>query len=491
MKQRLSLLLALCLLLGCPPAALAQPERVFSDAPPAEVLDFLSKNYGDYLLEDYIRIPGTPKGSYGFALVAKEGTRRLLGFHQEGSRMAYWLRNDNAAPQGLGQVYFNRNTPQKVITPGVFYADSLGFSIYRLRPENVEYIDQAVSYHWENGGFKLEQYFDRDFYNVMHMHVSDQGIRYQEALNGESTGFVDGVVQRDIRYANFSALPKTVDALRQQLSKAPDIPPGELSAQKIKFTGGRKYEVYTAPSPASLRGGGGKALVSTNDWIQVFGQENGYILIQYDISATHMRMGYIDAASLPQGASVPPLNLARQSYTLVNAVPLTDDPLFSQSPLGTLHQGQSVYRLAAMGAWAYVETTLNNLIARGFVPQSALQAPVSLASAPQGAYSDTKVFPAYQAKAVVGTGLQGQVTSVSVYALLPSSPAGADALTGYRLYESNRPSHMLTAQPDYQGLKVYSLLTAFSGQPQVLGLVPVYSLSGEKPEESLVVTLKP
>lgn len=492
MKKTCSFLLALCLLLGGVLPVLADAADGLSDPLPAEVQDFISRNYGSYVLEDYIRIAGTPKGTYGFALVAKEGSRRLIGFHLEGGGMTYWLRNDSAAPQGAGKVFFDRNTPQKVVTPGTYYADSLGFTIYRMAPGNVEYLDQGVSYHWEKTGFKLEQYFDRDYYNVMHMHVSDQGIRYQEALNGESTGFVSGEVQRDIRYASFPALPKTVPALREKLSKAPDIPAGELSAQKIKFVGGRKYEVYSAPSASSLRGGSGKAVVSTNDWIQVFGQENGFILIQYDISSTHMRMGYIDAGALPKGASVPSLALTRQPYTLAMNATLTDDPLFSGAALGQLYQGQSVTRLASMGSWAYVETTVNNMTAWGFIPQSALQAPLSLSIAPDGTYRDIRVFPRYQAKAVVSTGAAGQVVGVNVYALLSDAQLSQspDTLTGYRLYEENRPSHTLTPQPDYQGLKVFSLFTAPASGARVLGLVPIYALSGEKPDESLVIVLK-
>jgi hypothetical protein len=106
---------------------------------------------------------------------------------------------------------------------------------------------------------------------------------------------VSGIIENDLRYFSLSAFPKSPDKARETLSTPPEIPEGELEAENIKLTGGKKYSVYSGPSENYLRGGNGKAAVSTNDWIQVFGKENGWILIQYDISSDHMRFGYIGA----------------------------------------------------------------------------------------------------------------------------------------------------------------------------------------------------
>ena len=55
----------------------------------------------------------------------------------------------------------------------------------------------------------------------------------------------------------------------------------------------------------SLRGAEGRARVSTNGWIQVFGSEGDWILVQYDITDTHNRIGYIEKDALPDGTVVP------------------------------------------------------------------------------------------------------------------------------------------------------------------------------------------
>ena len=68
-----------------------------------------------------------------------------------------------------------------------------------------------------------------------------------------------------------------------------------LNAQEIRFPGGNKYPVYSGPGKDYLRGARGKASVSTNDWIEVFGREDGWILIQYEIDSSQCRIGYISA----------------------------------------------------------------------------------------------------------------------------------------------------------------------------------------------------
>ncbi len=155
---------------------------------------------------------------------------------------------------------------------------------------------------------------------------------------------------------------------------APELPNGsDLEATEIKFTGGEKYEVYSAPDKKSIRGGNGKAKVSTNGWIQVFGRENGWILIQYSIDSEHYRFGYISEKSLPKKAAVEDLQFSPISAAIDHPVTVTDDPLFSQTALTTLTGGETVSWLATVGDWAYIEGT--NF--RGFIPADTLSFPAS------------------------------------------------------------------------------------------------------------------
>lgn len=346
----------------------------YTDTPPAEVLFHIREHFGAYLLEDYIAISETSRGDYGFALLSQNAQRILVGYHKSGKAMEYWLKNANAVPQGKGWVTFARHSANGLISWGnssATYSDALGFDVIRIDPEHEEYWAQSVSYHWRNGSFQLYAYMDRSEGHES-AYVTDSDVSYYDITMAESLGSVKGVVQRNLRYVSFSTLPKTKAQAKEKLTVAPNIPRGELSAESLPFTGGKKYEVYAAPSSSSLRGANGKAIVSTNDWIQVFGSENGYILIQYAISKDRMRFGYIEEAALAKNTSVRELTWPNAvSASITQRTPLTDDPLNSQTALLTLTQGSKVTFLAVMGDWAYVETTEGEW-ARGFVPQDVV-----------------------------------------------------------------------------------------------------------------------
>lgn len=182
---------------------------------------------------------------------------------------------------------------------------------------------------------------------------------------------VYGVYQREVKYLNVETLPTTLEEARAKLTQPPEIPTGGLTAKNVKFTSGKKYAVYSGPGKDYLRAADGKAAVSTNDWIQVFGTADGWALIQYDLSSDQMRFGYIDEDALPAGAGVNELAFAPVDAYTTRRVGLTDDPLNQQLPLLTLPEGAWVTWLATMGEWAYVESSTGDLV-RGFIPVSAL-----------------------------------------------------------------------------------------------------------------------
>ena len=196
-------------------------------------------------------------------------------------------------------------------------------------------------------------------------------MNFLEYGNGEQ-GYVKGKVQRDIRYVSFNALPTWIDDAKTKLTVAPNLKDGAFTAQKVKFTGGQKYPVYTGPGEDYVRSGNGKGLVSTNGWIEVYGQKDGYILIQYSIDSSHYRFGWIDRNALPEGTNVPAMDFAGISADTLSEITqdtfLTDDPLFSQNKLCSLKAGQTVSWLAVLNDdWAYVLVNVNGKMMCGFV----------------------------------------------------------------------------------------------------------------------------
>ena len=358
MKKRIMVLCMLVMML-CAACAQANEWGTLFE-PPQEVLEHIQSRWVDYELEDYCEVQGTSKGDYGFALLHKQSERILVGYHRVNGEMKYWLKNAGAVPQGKEKAWF--------CVGEAGWEDELDRYENPTGKKVGEAYASGVRYRWQNGMFRLTHYYKACLDSVT---VTDDGLNFLEYGNGEQ-GYVKGKVQRDIRYVSFNALPTWIDEAEEKLTAAPQLSSGAFTAQKVKFTGGQKYPVYTGPGEDYVRSGSGKGLVSTNGWIEVYGQKDGYILIQYSIDSSHYRFGWIDAKALPKGASIPEMEFAAISADMLSEITqdtfLTDDPLFSQNELCNLKAGQKVSWLAVLNRdWAYVLVNVNGKMMCGFV----------------------------------------------------------------------------------------------------------------------------
>ncbi len=348
----------------------------FATEPPREVREHVASRWPDYEFEDYCEVRGTSKGDYGFALVHRKNERILVGYHKADGEMKYWLKNAGAVPQGKEEAWFDVGTAGWIdetdwignFTGRQVYDDGLCFSVTQL-DESGESYEKMVVYRWENGMFRLSSYHKTEGSGIR---VSDDKLDFIDWSNCVYRGAVQGTVQRDIRYVSFNALPTWIDDAKAKLTVAPNLKDGAFTAQKVKFTGGQKYPVYTGPGEDYVRSGNGKGLVSTNGWIEDYGQKDGYILIQYSIDSSHYRFGWIDRNALPEGTSVPAMDFAGISADTLSEITqdtfLTDDPLFSQNKLCSLKAGQTVSWLAVLNKdWAYVLVNVNGKMMCGFV----------------------------------------------------------------------------------------------------------------------------
>lgn len=188
---------------------------------------------------------------------------------------------------------------------------------------------------------------------------------------------VSGVIYTDLDEFNIYTFPKSLSQARQKLSQPPALP---VNTQQDALPEGKtgsfrkdeQYAVYSGPSESYYRAANGKALVSTNDWIQVFGCENGMVLIQYAISSKQSRFGYIPAEAVADPSQLEVLEPAYLPAIVAKACSLTDDPLKTKGEVARLTEGESVQYLATFGSeWTYVET-LSEPPMRGFVPSEAI-----------------------------------------------------------------------------------------------------------------------
>ena len=386
-KMRFAMLMSLLLALTCALAVADEPfgpamgdatAPNFCDQPPREVLAHIAERWDDWELEDYALIENTPDGDYAFALLNKGRTRMLVGYREKGGKMQYWLKSESAVPQGAGPGWLTHKEAGEPLliernegdTSEFTVSDGMSFSVTYYMPDS-EYYYSGVMYAWESGGFKLKNYYQYEQYYGM-AYVEDGYVEYWDWGTWERDAVVPGVVQTELRYVDYAALPKTPQQARERLSVPPAIPKGGLEAQKVRFTGGQKYNVYTGPGETYVRSGNGKGSVSTNDWIQVFGEHGGYILIQYDISADHFRIGWIDAKALPDGAQIDAITFDEIPATIAKTCALTDDPLQSGAEIAKLEQGTGVTLLATLGDWRYVRVQVGGGTMCGFVPADCI-----------------------------------------------------------------------------------------------------------------------
>ena len=161
--------------------------------------------------------------------------------------------------------------------------------------------------------------------------------------------------------------------------KAPVLPEGDLHVMDVRLRPNRVWEVYTGPDLHYAIANGGKAKLSTKDWVQVLGGEGwGRILVQYAVSDQRLRIGWIVAEALAEEDYTYEVCFAPgESYLwrpchLNRACSLTDDPLLSQTPAVDLPSLSKASYLCRMGDWAMIDVVSAKGRMRGFVPMDAV-----------------------------------------------------------------------------------------------------------------------
>ncbi len=242
--------------------------------------------------------------------------------------------------------------------------------------------DYVLDFRKTKGQWRIVEIQDQKYAYMANIHTDKIGYTPGEladwydgyAFDTTNRKYAYGVYDNRFAAFNFSDFPKTIEEARDKLTNPPVIPTDFYTPETITLRAGEKYDVFSAPGRDSYRAANGKAVMSTNDWVQIFGEEDGWLLVQYDISRDRMRFGYIDASALPRNTQVQSLtwyDLPEQ--TIKYGTSVTDDPLASGASICMLDQGDKVRVLSSFDNWYYIET--NNeygQLLRGFVPMSCV-----------------------------------------------------------------------------------------------------------------------
>ena len=165
---------------------------------------------------------------------------------------------------------------------------------------------------------------------------------------------------------NIAQMPRSMAEVRQlsMVSNAlMDAPPLEIADTWSGAKDSAKLAVYSAPDAASYRSAEGKASVSLGGEIRIYGTQDGWTLIGYEVSPRTSRIGYVQ-----QELGEEPLAFANVPLTAAADTFLTDDPFVSQFAQADIPKGAALTGLAKCGEYyAYVEYQADKLY-RGFVP---------------------------------------------------------------------------------------------------------------------------
>ena len=152
----------------------------------------------------------------------------------------------------------------------------------------------------------------------------------------------------------------------------------DLQAQRGNFSKNKRYEVWQGPGAEYGRSGGGKGTVSTNGPINCYGTWNEWLLIEYEISTSKHRCGWIRLSDLPQKQQddYAVLEFGLNDYgqynygVLIQPATLTDDPYYSKNAVIEMPAGTSVRVLAKTGEYLLVDGFVGRARRMGFVHES-------------------------------------------------------------------------------------------------------------------------
>ena len=132
--------------------------------------------------------------------------------------------------------------------------------------------------------------------------------------------------------------------------------------------------VFSGPGRDYLAPEDGIADIRSGETIQIYGRENGWVLIQYGVAEEDQRIAYIPEEVLPTDLTVRDLsfNSTLNDAVVTSTAPVTDDPLYSMHEFASIPDNTAVRWLSSLGDWAYIEEPFGSEKFRGFIPKEAL-----------------------------------------------------------------------------------------------------------------------
>lgn len=197
----------------------------------------------------------------------------------------------------------------------------------------------------------------------------ESGVENSWERIGDALWLVDKL---DLSRFNIDQLPRSIADVRRMntVSAALRTDCGWLTVQEqhLGARSSRKLAVYAAPDAKAYRAASGKASVSTGGEMALYGEYDGWTMVEYAVSQRTGRIGFVNAQLMSRENPLPLLETPAALVTARDTF-LTDDPQVSQYPQMTLPAGTPVEGLAQFDAfYALVRIPGTNQPIWGFVP---------------------------------------------------------------------------------------------------------------------------
>jgi len=311
-----------------------------------------------------------PSGISKFSFVSvKHGMQNdLVAFTKRGGTWTYAWCTTKALPRTGAPLQLKDVSGTKIPGGG----KELGIALGVVYPAQGESPERTMIWEYRNDGiWHLACIMEDEDTAVL---VASDSLRFIDGGEEERFGFEQETNLKQFVYADF---PETPDEIREAIieehaEKELIGPDKELVGVVMEFEKNRRHKVYQGPGERYGRSANGKGLVSTNDWIKVFGRENSFVMIQYEISDNATRFGWMDAWPVLDLGAVEYFEFEPVPATVIAETPMTDDPLVGRAEVRRLEAGKQVKWLAHLEDWAYIEVRLAKGPVRGFVHSSAL-----------------------------------------------------------------------------------------------------------------------
>ena len=182
----------------------------YADTPPEQVLSDIALRWPGCWLEDYVCVPGTPDGDYGFALVRSGDARTLVGYLHEGDAMRYLDASTAAVPQGDGPGSLRCTLAGEYIFEiDYIIPDTPVLTVSYVIPDSENGFCGA-SYLWTADGFQLTRWYDESsFFGTTF--VEGDRLLYRAAGDGSVAYVSNPLPTLSLWEIEFESLPKRLE----------------------------------------------------------------------------------------------------------------------------------------------------------------------------------------------------------------------------------------------------------------------------------------